>query len=412
MKKNIFLLLTIFGIFIIAYGENNIKNIFLNYEDAYKYYVSNLNSVYEIKNKNILEKYSDFLPYISYNFGFSGDKISGINLNTSSINFSWNVFKSDFGDKTQMNKINEKIKGLNNEKIKESNITYFKNIFYNTYYLQNYIEFLEKEYSELNNISTTTEIEVLKKDLTKKKLELSLKENYESLYNYKSMIIKDLNLETQKEFKLKYSEKYHNLKNFRSNIENVQYKPIESFLEYKINYITKQQNNLEKKLSSSNYFNVNLSGGYDILNNNFSISLNFNLLEDTPYLKISSNGSYSKDYINFNGSINPYLFKNKDDYKSLNEDNIQDIVSKIKNSREYLKNEILKIEKELELDEIQIKILKEELKSIKSEWDKFEKEYQIEKMKLERKMKIIYYNLKIEEFIETYTKIKNTNNLP
>ncbi|KLO22839.1 hypothetical protein X275_04470 [Marinitoga sp. 1197] len=52
MKKNIFLLLTIFGIFIIAYGENNIKNIFLNYEDAYKYYVSNLNSVYEIKNEN------------------------------------------------------------------------------------------------------------------------------------------------------------------------------------------------------------------------------------------------------------------------------------------------------------------------------------------------------------------------
>ncbi|WP_129408371.1 TolC family protein [Marinitoga lauensis] len=412
MKKIFVLLLTIFGIFIIVYGENNIKNIFLNYEDAYKYYVSILNSNHEIKNENILEKYSDFLPYISYNFGFNGDKISGVNLNTSSIDFSWSIFRADFLDKTQMNKLNKQIANLNEENVKKNNISYFKSIFYNAYYLQNYIEFLEKEYSKLNNILTTTEIEDLKKYLTKKKLELSLQENYESLYNYKNMLIKNLNLETQKEFKLKYPEKYYNLKKFHGIIENVQYKPVESFLEYKISYITQQQNNLEKKLRSSNYFNVNLSGGYDILNNNFSISLNFNLSENIPYLKISSNGSYNMDYINFNGSINPYLFNNKDDYENSSEDNLQNTISKIINSRENLKNEILKIENELSLNEIQIKILKEEIKNIKSEWDKFEKEYQIEKIQLERKMKIIYYNLKIEEFLETYTQIKNPNNLP
>ncbi|WP_338037276.1 hypothetical protein [Marinitoga litoralis] len=108
--------------------------------------------------------------------------------------------------------------------------------------------------------------------------------------------------------------------------------------------------------------------------------------------------------MNFNSSINPYLFSNKDDYKNLSEDNLQNTISKIINSRENLKNEILKIEEELLLDEIQIKILKEELKNIELEWDKFEKEYQIEKIQLERIMKIIYYNLKIEEFLEAYTK--------
>ncbi|KAF2955393.1 hypothetical protein [Marinitoga sp. 38H-ov] len=139
--------------------------------------------------------------------------------------------------------------------------------------------------------------------------------------------------------------------------------------------------------------------------------MNFNLSEEIPYLKISSNGNYNGGYVNFNGSINPYLFSKKDDYKNLSEDNLQNTISKIINSRESLKNEILKIEEELLLDEIQIKILKEELKNIELEWDKFEKEYQIEKIQLERKMKIIYYNLKIEEFLETYTKMKKTNNL-
>ncbi|MBM7559011.1 TolC family protein [Marinitoga litoralis] len=229
MKKNFVLLLTVFNLFIVAYGENNIKNTFLNYEDAYKYYVSILNSNHEIKNESILEKYSDFLPYISYNFSFGGDKISKVDLNTSSINFSWNVFRSDFSDKAQMNKLNKQIATLSEENIKENNILYFKNLFYNAYYLQNYIEFLEKEYSKLSDIPITNKIEELKKYLTKKKLEISLKENYESLYNYKNMLIKNLNLEMQKEFKLRYSGKYYMLKKFQEIIKNIQYKPVKVF---------------------------------------------------------------------------------------------------------------------------------------------------------------------------------------
>ncbi|KAF2955394.1 TolC family protein [Marinitoga sp. 38H-ov] len=120
MKKSFVLLLTVFNLFIVAYGENNIKNTFLYYEDAYKYYVSILNSNHEIKNESILEKYSDFLPYISYNFSFGGDKISKVDLNTSSINFSWNVFRSDFSDKAQMNKLNKQIATLSEENIKRT----------------------------------------------------------------------------------------------------------------------------------------------------------------------------------------------------------------------------------------------------------------------------------------------------